>query len=78
MLSVSDAFALVTLRLGKLETMVNKWQNEGFQSAYDESSIVQAVLARIDNRQQPDKMYHVERRNGPPLTTKRDYHHGII
>jgi hypothetical protein len=52
MLSVSDAFALVTLRLGKLETLVNKWQNEGFQSAYDESSIVQAVLARIDNRQQ--------------------------
>ena len=29
-LSVSDAFALVTLRLGKLETLVNKWQNEGY------------------------------------------------
>jgi hypothetical protein len=28
-LSVSDAFALVTLRLGKLETLVNKWQDDG-------------------------------------------------
>jgi hypothetical protein len=31
-LSVSDAFALVTLRLGKIETQINKWLEQGIPS----------------------------------------------
>lgn len=49
-LSVSDAFALVTLRLGKLETLINKWQNEGFSKVESnvDGSVIQSIVSRLE------------------------------
>jgi hypothetical protein len=57
-LSVSDAFALVTLRLGKMESLIKKWQDEGFHGETDtqihsqsgvDTSVLQAIVSRIEN-----------------------------
>jgi len=52
-LSVSDAFALVTLRLGKMESLIKKWQEEGFPGETStqpgiDTSIIQAIVSRIE------------------------------
>jgi hypothetical protein len=61
-LSVSDAFALVTLRLGRVELLLQKWQSMGVESesgvhipaeassAHDvNNTIVKSLVSRIDD-----------------------------
>ena len=61
-LSVSDAFALVTIRLGRVELIINKLQNEGLLDANNninsetigknnnnfDDTILQNIITRLD------------------------------
>ena len=53
-ISISDAIALTTIRLGRLETIINKIQEEGIQGVINEgnqnvdNSVVMSILSRIE------------------------------
>ncbi len=60
-ITVSDAIALTTLRLGRVEQIIEQWQNEGHQPRGDlnpdgniaepnvDSSVIMSIISRIEN-----------------------------
>jgi len=84
-LSVSDAFALVTLRLGRLETIINKMQHEGVLDSAGsfvgnvsssgeniDASIVQSLVSRLEKLELANSMKQIQPQNLDSVVSKTE------
>jgi len=66
-LSVSDAFALVTLRLGRLETFMNKYQLDTTNKENDDikmdNSVVKSIINRLEKLEQNNENNLIQKVN---------------